>query len=107
MRIVIAGAGDMGFHLAKLLAAEEQDIVIIDSDAAVLEYVSQHLDVGTVRGTSTSPRTLKEANITKADLLIAVTSIHAVSYTHLTLPTNRAVYIPEVPRIITKKNKII
>ena len=53
MRIVIAGAGEMGFHLAKLLTAEEQDIVIIDSNPGVLEYVSQHLDVSTVRGTST------------------------------------------------------
>lgn len=64
----------MGFHLAKLLTAEEQDIVIIDTEANVLEYVGQHLDVNTVKGTSTSPRILKEANIGKADLLIAVTS---------------------------------
>ncbi|MEM8939775.1 MAG: Trk system potassium transporter TrkA [Bacteroidota bacterium] len=88
MRIVIAGAGDMGFHLAKLLAEEEQDIVIIDSDASVLEYVSQHLDVGTVKGTSTSPRILKEANITKADLLIAVTSIQEVNITTCMLGKN-------------------
>ena len=81
MRIVIAGAGEMGFHLAKLLSAEEQDINIIDSDAEVLEYVSQHLDVSTTRGTSTSPRVLKEANIAKADLLIAVTSIQEVNIT--------------------------
>ena len=78
----------MGFHLAKLLAAEEQDIVIIDSDASVLEYVSQHLDVSTVRGTSTSPRVLKEANITKADLLIAVTSIQEVNITTCMLGKN-------------------
>ena len=81
MRIVIAGAGEMGFHLAKLLTAEEQDIVIIDSNASVLEYVSQHLDVNTVRGSSTSPRVLKEANIGKADLLIAVTSIQETNIT--------------------------
>ncbi|WP_420317376.1 Trk system potassium transporter TrkA [Ekhidna sp.] len=81
MRIVIAGAGEMGFHLAKLLTAEEQDIVIIDSNPNVLEYVSQHLDVNTVRGSSTSPRVLKEANIGKADLLIAVTSIQETNIT--------------------------
>ena len=71
----------MGFHLAKLLTAEEQDIVIIDSNPGVLEYVSQHLDVSTVRGTSTSPRVLKEANIGKTDLLIAVTSIQETNIT--------------------------
>lgn len=75
MRIIIAGAGEMGFHLAKLLSAEEQDIVIIDTSADALEYVSSYLDVGTVKGSSTSPNTLRESGVAKADLLIAVTSI--------------------------------
>lgn len=81
MRIIIAGAGEMGFHLAKLLAAEEQDIVIIDPNTDVLNYVSAHLDVGTVRGSSTSPSTLKEAGIAKADLLIGVTSNEETNFT--------------------------
>lgn len=81
MRIVIAGGGEMGIHLARLLVAEEQDIVIIDNNNEVLEYVSAHLDVGTVKGTSTSPSILKEAGIAKADLLIAVTSIQEVNIT--------------------------
>ncbi|MEM9894805.1 MAG: Trk system potassium transporter TrkA [Bacteroidota bacterium] len=74
MKIIIAGGGEMGFHLASLLAAEEQDIVIIDSDPAVLDYISGHLDVSTVKGSSTSPKILKEANVSKSDLLISVTS---------------------------------
>lgn len=81
MRIIIAGAGEMGFHLAKLLVAEEHDIVIIDTDAGVLEYVTSYLDVGTIRGSSTSPTNLKEAGIGKADLLIAVTSIEDTNFT--------------------------
>ena len=60
----------MGFHLAKLLAKEEHDIVMIDSDSEVLEYVSSYLDVGTIRGSSTSPNILREAGILKADFLI-------------------------------------
>lgn len=74
MRIVIAGAGDVGFHLAKLLAYEEQDIVLIDLDQEKLKYAANHLDVATIRGSSTSYSVLLEANIGKADLLIAVTS---------------------------------
>lgn len=74
MRIIIAGAGDLGFHLAKLLAYEEQDIIIIDQDSAVLEHAANNLDVSTIRGSSTSIAVLEEANIAKADLLIAVTS---------------------------------
>ncbi len=75
MRIIIAGAGDLGYHLAKLLAYENQDIVLIDQDASVLEHASNNLDVSTIRGSSTSIRVLEEANVAKADLLIAVTSI--------------------------------
>lgn len=73
MRIIIAGAGDVGFHLAKLLAYEEQDIVIIDCDADRLQYISNHLDVSTVKGFSTSYKVLHKAGVAKADLLIAVT----------------------------------
>ncbi len=81
MRIIIAGAGEMGFHLAKLLAAEEHDIVIIDTNNDVLEHVKSSLDVGIVRGTSSSPNILKEAGIVKADLLISVTSIEEINIT--------------------------
>lgn len=81
MRIIIAGAGDLGFHLAKLLAYEEQDIILIDQNSAVLEHASNHLDVHTIRGSSTSISTLEEANVAKADLLIAVTSIEETNLT--------------------------
>ena len=88
MRIIIAGAGEMGFHLAKLLAAEEHDIVIIDTDREVLDHVSARLDVGTIKGSSSSPNTLREAKISKADLLIAVTSIQDTNITTCILGKN-------------------
>ncbi|MEM6522532.1 MAG: Trk system potassium transporter TrkA [Bacteroidota bacterium] len=81
MRIVIAGAGDVGFHLAKLLAYEEQDIILIDRDAAPLKQASQSLDVGTIKGSSTSYQILDEADIQNADLLIAVTSSEETNLT--------------------------
>ncbi len=81
MRIIIAGAGDLGFHLAKLLAYEEQDIVLIDQDSAALDYAANNLDVSTIKGSSTSIRVLEEANVSKADLLIAVTSIEETNIT--------------------------
>lgn len=73
MRIIIAGAGDVGFHLAKLLAYESHDINIIDMDDDRLQYISNHLDVHTTKGNSTSYRILDEAGVAKADLLISVT----------------------------------
>lgn len=73
MRVIISGAGDVGFHLAKLLAIEEHDIAVIDLDSSKLEYISAHLDVATIKGSSTSYSILNEANVHKADLVIAVT----------------------------------
>ncbi len=81
MRIVIAGAGDVGYHLAKLLSYEEQDIILIDRDAETLRQASSTLDVKTIRGNSTSYRILEEADISNADLLIAVTSSEETNLT--------------------------
>lgn len=74
MKIVIAGAGDVGFHLAKLLAQEQQDIILIDTNQDVLDYAQAHLDVLTKKGDSTSIKILNEANVFNADLVLAMTT---------------------------------
>ena len=74
MKIVIAGAGEVGFHLARLLSDQSQDIYIIDTNGDLLEEAKAKMDVFTVLGDSTSIKTLKEAEVRQADLLIAVTS---------------------------------
>lgn len=74
MRIIIAGAGEVGFHLAKLLAYEKQDIVLIDINQDKLDYAASHFDCATVKGNSTSYSVLYEADVSVADLFIAVTS---------------------------------
>lgn len=74
MKIVIAGAGDVGFHIAELLAFENQDIVLIDNNKEVLNYASTHLDVMTVQGSSSAIEVLEQADISRANLLIAVTT---------------------------------
>lgn len=81
MKIIIAGAGDVGFHLAKLLAYEEHDIALIDLDPELLQSASNTLDVATVRGSSTSYSVLEEANIESADLLISVTASEETNIT--------------------------
>ena len=73
MKIIIAGAGDVGFHLAKLLSYEAQDTYVIDFDAHKLDYINNHLDVITKKGDATSIALLKEIGIDSADLLLAVT----------------------------------
>ena len=74
MRIVIAGAGDVGFHLAELLAFENQDIVLIDENQEVLDYAATHLDVMTLHGDSASIEVLQQANVSAASLFLAVTT---------------------------------
>ena len=74
MKIVIAGAGDVGFHLATLLATENQDIILLDSDQEVLDYAGSHLDVLTVRADATSIAGMEQARVPTADLFLAVTT---------------------------------
>lgn len=74
MKIVIAGAGDMGFHLAKLLSSEQHDIVLIDSNQDVLDYAATHLDVITIKGDSSSLSILTKAMVDRAILFLAVTT---------------------------------
>lgn len=73
MRIVIAGAGEVGAHLAKLLSFEEQDIIVIAEEADRLAMLDSSYNLMTVLGSPTDFAVLKEANVGKADLFVAVT----------------------------------
>lgn len=73
MNIIIAGAGDVGTHLAKLLTHEGQDILVIDEDADKLQILDANYNLMTVEGSPTSFRTLREARVATCDLFIAVT----------------------------------
>ena len=74
MKIVIAGAGNMGFHIAQLLANEKHDIVLIDIDEDVLSYASSHIDVFTIKGDSSSLEVLRQINIERADIFMSTTT---------------------------------
>ena len=74
MKIVIAGAGEVGFHLAKLLSLESLEITLIDINKDALNYAENHLDIRTVRGNCVSISVLKESNVSSSDLFIAVTA---------------------------------
>ncbi len=74
MNIVIAGAGDMGYHLAEQLSFDNKDITLIDTERDVLDYVASKLDVLTIQGDATSIETLQQANVEKASMVLAVTT---------------------------------
>ena len=81
MRIVIAGAGDVGTHLAKLLSLENQEIVLVDSDRSKLGVLDSNYNLMTLAGGPASLKTLQEASAGKADLFIAVTPFEATNIT--------------------------
>ena len=85
MKIIIAGAGEVGFHLAKLLSYESQEITLIDFDKERLNYAETHLDIKVVSGDITSVSVLKSSNISSADLFISVTSSETSNITSCVL----------------------
>ena len=73
MKVVIAGAGEVGTHLAKMLANENHDIVLLDDSSEKLSKISNEVDLMTVTGSSHSFQDLKQTGLAKADLFISVT----------------------------------
>lgn len=73
MKIIIAGCGEVGTHLAKLLSREGQDITVIDEDSSKLTILDSNYNLLTVQGRTTSFNTLRQAGVEGCDLFIAVT----------------------------------
>jgi trk system potassium uptake protein TrkA len=73
MKIIILGAGQVGANLAASLVAENNDITVIDLDAARLALLQDRFDLRTVRGHAAHPSVLKQAGADDADMLVAVT----------------------------------
>ncbi len=73
MKIIIAGAGKIGRSVAGILAEEGHDITVIDHDGALIQEISNDLDVICVEGSATDAETLREAGAADADLLMAAT----------------------------------
>ncbi|MDG2396311.1 MAG: Trk system potassium transporter TrkA [Flavobacteriaceae bacterium] len=81
MKIIIAGAGEVGFHLAKLLSFESQDITLIDIDKERLNYAENQLDIKVLKGSTVSLSVAKNADVSNSDLFIAVTAEETTNIT--------------------------
>lgn len=73
MKIIIAGAGEVGTHLAKMLSNEEQDIILLDSEQEKLDAIDSNYNLMTYCGSTSSFSTLREVGVDECDLYIAVT----------------------------------
>lgn len=73
MKIIIAGAGEVGTHLAKMLSKEDQDITLLDSDQSRLDMIDSNYNLMTWNGSTSSFDSLSDVGVADADLYIAVT----------------------------------
>lgn len=73
MRVIVCGAGQVGHHIARTLAAEDNDVTVIDRDESLVEKITSAVDVKGVTGYASHPDVLERAGAANADLLIAVT----------------------------------
>lgn len=73
MKIVIAGAGEVGTHLAKMLSNEDQDITLIDSDQYRLDIIDSNYNLMTWNGSTSSFSAMRNVGVGASDLFIAVT----------------------------------
>ena len=73
MRVVIIGAGKLGYSIAEILSNEQYDVVVVDKDPVRLEAVKNSLDVLSICANGASPLTMNDADVRGADILIATT----------------------------------
>jgi trk system potassium uptake protein TrkA len=73
MRVIIVGAGEVGYQIAKFLSLESLDVVVIDKDRNKTSRISEEIDIAVVDGEGGSPSSLREAEADRADILLAVT----------------------------------
>lgn len=85
MKIVIAGAGEVGTHLAKMLSSEDQDIILVDSNQDALDNIDTNYNLMTKLGSTSSMNTLREIGVGDCDLLIAVTPYETKNITTATI----------------------
>ena len=79
MKVIVAGAGLVGYNIARYLAAAGNDVVIIDQRAELVNKIGDHLDIQAMQGHASHPSTLEAAGADDADMLIAVTQVDEVN----------------------------
>ncbi len=79
MRIVVAGSGEVGFHIAEQLIGGNQDVILIEKDRERAKFITEHLDCLVVHGEASSLQVLEDAGMGNADIFVAVTNLDEVN----------------------------
>ena len=79
MKVVIIGAGEVGFHVAKALSEENYDITVVDIDPEKCQRASENLDVIVVEGNGASPNVLLDAKVSEAEYVLCLTRVDEIN----------------------------
>ena len=99
MKIIIIGAGEVGFHIAQRLSEEGHDVVLIDKAPDMIKRINENIDVQALLGSGTSPQLLKASGLKEADMMVAATDSDEVNLISCLLAKNINPYILKVARI--------
>jgi len=99
MKIIIVGAGEVGFQIAQKLSEEAHDVILVDKDVQKVKRITEEMDVQANLGSGTSPRLLRQSGIKDADLLVAATDSDEVNLISCLLARNLNPYMVKVARV--------
>jgi trk system potassium uptake protein TrkA len=99
MSIIIIGAGEVGYNVARRLSREREDIVVIDKDEEKITRVSETLDVNAIQGSGSSMTVLRKAGIEKAEIVVAATDSDEVNMVSCLVAGVQAIVPIKIARI--------
>ena len=83
MKVVICGAGLVGYNIAKFLISENNDVTVVDNDPVLVASINDNLDCRGMLGHASSPTVLEKSGLGDADMIIAVTRVDGNKYDSL------------------------
>ena len=79
MKVIIVGAGEVGYNIANRLASESKRVIVIDKNESAIQRLAENLDVQTITASGSNPKVLIEAGIKEAEIFLAVTDSDEVN----------------------------
>lgn len=99
MKIIIIGAGEVGFNIAQRLSEENHDVVVIEKDPNKIGHIQNVLDVQAILGSGTNPLTLREAGIKESNIIVAATDSDEVNLITCLYAQHLTDYITKIARV--------
>ncbi len=99
MKIIIIGAGEVGFNIAQRLSEENHDVIVIEKDPNKISHIQNVIDVQAVLGSGTNPSILNEAGIKESDIIVAATDSDEANLIACFFAQHLTDYITKIARV--------